>query len=425
MAVDTLKMVIEADATSAINNLNKYNATQKAVVKDTQGIAKSSEEASKGFAQLRVGGEGLNLGFMKIAGSLGAVLLGIRMLYMAGKDAEEMFAKLHPEMQKAEGSLTQFTKASEVFKSSFGSLISEYLKPFRIIISEYVIAPLSDAITKLVGMDSTVKNLSQSSLTTLGTISSDPEKIQQMLNHEYQINKMMIQRGISDPRNPNFLTWGIEQYAQEQKLQQLRDALAEAKAMKARAANADNYASSKGEAGGPDVGIWNQGEMRKNAIFDTGGSVMMFEAMAEAARGLPADIKETVVALNEMQKTLLNMGANAAFDALFEAGRTGSNIGSSIITSLAKALPQQLLSAALSTIAANPMNPIGWVMLAASGLAAFAGGAITGGLEKSGASAAGSSNGGSTGSVNIVNVYGNVWAAGDLAASTAGVAGRW
>ena len=167
------------------------------------------------------------------------------------------------------------------------------------------------------------------------------------------------------------------------------------------------------------------GEMRPGAGFESPiPSVQMIEMMAEAARGLPPAIKETAVALDDMQKTLLSMGATVAFDALFEAGRSGSNIGEGIMLSLAKALPQQLLSAALSTIAAQPWNPVGWTMLAASGLAAFVGGAATGGIEKAQATRGGTSAGGSR-AVNIVNVYGNVWAAGDLAATTAGIQGRW
>lgn len=106
---------------------------------------RSKDETKAGVESAKSGLRGLEDSMQSInkvarllmgAGAIAGIVSLFKNIAREANECEQAFAKLHPELQGAAGSLENWTKATNNFKSAAGSIISEVLAPMRSVLTE-------------------------------------------------------------------------------------------------------------------------------------------------------------------------------------------------------------------------------------------------------------------------------------------------
>jgi hypothetical protein len=116
---------------------------------------------NKDFASLKVGGEGLNMGMLKLGGILGAVAIGMKELGRMAGDCEAAFLKLNPEAAKLEGSAKKFMDAMTALKATFGAVLQPLLNSMRNDLINGILNPLAETIARIFGLSEKLKEMRQ------------------------------------------------------------------------------------------------------------------------------------------------------------------------------------------------------------------------------------------------------------------------
>lgn len=97
---------------------------------------------SQGLRNIERNFDSFNSTVGKVGRILSTVLMGtgafagFTRLAAAAGEMEQAFAKMHPELQNAAGSLNQWNKSAEQFKAAMGGIISGVLSPMRAVLAE-------------------------------------------------------------------------------------------------------------------------------------------------------------------------------------------------------------------------------------------------------------------------------------------------
>jgi len=92
------------------------------------------------------------------AGAIAGVTMALRKLYQGASEAEQAFAKLHPETQKAKGSLEDWNRAMANLKAEGGRIVSEVMTPLRALFLD-IIDPIGSATRELSAMNAELGKL--------------------------------------------------------------------------------------------------------------------------------------------------------------------------------------------------------------------------------------------------------------------------
>lgn len=106
-------------------------------VKSAQNNLKGFEDTARRVSQ--------TLKLLMGGAALGGLTMAFRRLYNEVAQCEKAFVDLHPETQKAAGSMMQFQKAINESKATFGSLINDIVSPSR----SLLIATIQDATKRM------------------------------------------------------------------------------------------------------------------------------------------------------------------------------------------------------------------------------------------------------------------------------------
>jgi hypothetical protein len=95
---------------------------------------------------------------IKTVAGLGGAAVVLRQIYGEMKEMEQAFAKMHPELQKTEGSLQAWTAASTDLKAALGSLVAGALSPLRAVLID-MIQPWTDNINGALQLAAVINQL--------------------------------------------------------------------------------------------------------------------------------------------------------------------------------------------------------------------------------------------------------------------------